>query len=453
MLCRIDIVKQRLSRLGAAIGVLALTACSAASVQSQLEPSVTTCPATQSTLQFAVGTAKFPDGMVGLNAVETLRQTAGGACVVGDSVLSNAPTIVGPAGFKVPATADAYADAGTGSISGTLVTSIAALPPATTFNPTGAAFTGIASDSGIFPAGQTNSNLPVNLVPYPEPFYAANDPGLVAAGTALGGSLPALIFNYIGGPPAFTPPGHTSTRDGTFVNTDLGFTLGFNEFVATPVAGTYTLNVVIPTGINATTGLSSTATKSATASLAVLTGLPTWTAAPTFVPDGTGGGTVTTNFAAGGGITEEYIEVVDIGALSGGKFSGWSCEPALVAGGPYYYTFKVTPGAATVTIPDNIGPAPPGKAQGHTICTGADDTTAGADAIYAAGGDGVAVYGIAVDYPLYNSTFPNSNGVAAPTILTGTQADITSSLGTYFNDTAILPESSARRGGAAATRP
>lgn len=445
-------MKQRSLALGAAVAVIALSACSAGSVQSQLEPPITTVnPITQSTLQFAVGTAKFSDGVVGLNAVETLRQTAGG--FVGTSILLNAPTIVGPAGFLVPATAlaaDAFTDGGTNRISGNLVTSIVAPPPATTFNPTRAAFTGIASATGFFPGGSTNSGVAPNLAPYPLPFYAAADPGLVAADTALGGASGALTFNYIGGPPAFMPPGHTSTQDSTFPSGFRGYPLGFTDFVAPAVAGTYTLNVVIPTGINATTGVSTTGTKTATAVLAAIGGLPTWGVAPTFAPDGAGGGTITTNFAAGGGITEEYVELVDLGALSGGKSGTWACQTT--GTGPYYYTFKVVPGAASVAVPDNIGAAAPGKAQGHTICTGADNTAAGADAPYTAAGDGYAVYGFAVDYPLQASTFPASNGNAAPVILTGTQADITSSISTVVNDTGVLPESRARRGGAATIR-
>jgi hypothetical protein len=39
----------------------------------------------------------------------------------------------------------------------------------------------------------------------------------------------------------------------------------------------------------------------------------------------------------------------------------------------------------------------------------------------------VAVYGFAVDYPLYASAFPQSNGKAAPVITTSGQDDVTTS--------------------------
>jgi hypothetical protein len=116
------------------------SSCSGAATQAGLEPAVTTTvnPATQTTLQFAVGTALIA-GKPGLNTLETFRQSSGPN--VGTSILSNAPTILGPAGFIVPAAPDAFGDANGGSIVGTIQTSIASPPPATTFNPSsGSAF-------------------------------------------------------------------------------------------------------------------------------------------------------------------------------------------------------------------------------------------------------------------------------------------------------------------------
>jgi hypothetical protein len=254
------------------------------------------------------------------------------------------------------------------------------------------------------------------------PYYAAANAALTQ-------------FEYVGGPPAFTPPGHTSTQDGTFTLNNSpgsypGYTLGFNDFVATPVAGTYALNVVVPTGLS-TSGVESYGSVKAAATLA-LTFLPTWSTPPTFTSDGAGGGTITLGYGAGGGVTEEYVELVNLGvpaATSGGSNSGYGCAHS--GAGPYYYTFKVTPGQATVAVPDNIGPATPGAAQPHTLCTAAENTANNGVATL---GDEWQVYGFAVDYPLYESSFPKSTGVVSPAI-TGSngQADIATSAATTGN--------------------
>jgi hypothetical protein len=85
----------------------------------------------------------------------------------------------------------------------------------------------------------------------------------------------------------------------------------------------------------------------------------------------------------------------------------------------------VTPGAATVAVPDDIGAAPPGTAQPHTLCTAAENTAAAAAST---AGDGWYVYGFAVDYPMQSSAFPASQGNAAPAIVGAAgQDDITTS--------------------------
>jgi len=400
--------------LAAALVAAALGGCS----QSSLEPPITKInPINSSTLQFAAGTANIA-GTVGLNVVETFRQTGSH---VGTSILSNAPTIIGPAGFLVPTTPDAGTDGGTNSITGQISTNVNQAPPSTTFS-----FTGLASASGINPSQLNNASSLPGFLPYSLPFYAANNAVLSAApanaapcGAALPNGTPGTPPStplsapeqlcYDGGPPAFVPAGHTSEQDGTFPGGDPGFVLGFDTFAATPVSGTYTLNVLVPTGLS-TNNVPSFATKTATSVVSASTVLPAWTTPPSFVSDGTGGGTVTTNFAGGGTVTEEYIEVVNLGP--------GACQ--LSGAAPYYYTFKVTPGTPTVTIPDSIGAAPPKQAQPHTLCTAADDG--------AATGDVVAVYGFAVDYPLFAAAFPQSNGVAAPAIVgTAGQDDITTS--------------------------
>jgi len=389
---------------------LGLAACSTSSVQSALEPSTSQCSPTNSTLQFFVGTANIA-GVPGLNTLVTLRQNAGGVCEAGASLLVDAPTITGPAGFVVPAKGGAGGDAGTNKISGNIVTSLLSPPPATTFN-NSLTGNGLASAYGFLPAIQVNSQAGPSLSPYALPLYTAA----------------AAKLSYIGGPPAWIPPAdaggiHTSTRDGTFPAGYLGYVLGFVDFAATPVVGSYGLSVVIPTGQNTQTGQSAYTTKepASPAPLKSVATLATWATGPSFVSDGAGGGTISTNFAGGPGLTEEYVEAVDTGP--GGTSSGSSaCVTApLSVSYPIYYTFKVAPGTVTVTVPDDIGPAQPGKTQGHTFCTSADNA--------GIGGDSVELYGFAVDYSLFSSAFPQSNGNPAPAITTGAggQTDVTTS--------------------------
>jgi hypothetical protein len=397
--------------LALSLSALGLAACSSNSVQSSLEPTITSCNPTNSTLQFLVGTANIA-GTPGLNTLVTLRQNGGGTCFAGASLLVDAPTITGPAGFVVPKAADAGGDGGTNKISGNIVTSLVNPPPATTFN-NSTTGNGLAAGYGFLPAIQTNSFSGPSFSPYGLPFYTA--------GTKL---------TYIGGPPAFIPPPdsggvHTSTQDGTFPAGYFGYVLGFVDFAATPVVGSYDLSVVVPTGQNTTTGASSYATKTATPALKSAATLAAWAAGPTFVSNGVGGGTIITNFAGGGGLTEEYIEAVDTGPGGNGGSSACVTSPLSVSY-PIYYTFKVAPGTPAVAVPSDIGPAQPGKTQGHTFCTAADNT---ASAGAATPGDSVSVYGFAVDYGLYASAFPHSNGNPAPPITTGAsgQADVTTS--------------------------
>jgi hypothetical protein len=392
------------------IAALGLGACSQQSAQSSLEPAISTCNPLSSTLQFYAGTANVA-GVTGLNTVVTLRQNAAANCTAGASLLVNAPTITGPAGFTVPATADAGNDAGTAKISGSIVTSLLAPPPASTFDNSTSGY-GLATGYGFMPSVQQNSLAGPSFSPYPLPFYVA-----------AAGQLP-----YIGGPPAFVPPAdnggtHTSTRDGTFPGGYLGYVLGFVDFQTPPVAGASGLSVSIPTGQNTQTGASSYGTETASSTITHAAPLATWAAAPTFVTNGAGGGTITTNFAGGAGLTEEYVELVDNGPDGGNDLTSACTTAPLSVSYPIYYTFKVAPGTATITVPNNIGPAQPGKAQGHTLCTAADNA-----GTMTPNGDMVTTYGFAVDYSLFSTAYPQSNGNPAPSFtLNAGQADVTTS--------------------------
>jgi hypothetical protein len=453
------------SPLAALLGAttLSLAACSSSSVQNSIEPTIVsqTNPVSQSSLAFAVGTANVAgNATLGVNAVVTLRQTAGN---IGASILVNAPTITGPAGFAVPAAPDAYTDAGTNHVSGYLLTSIVTTPPDTTFDPTGNAQTtpsgangsfGIASSMGIIPAGVVSPADTPSLFPYPLPFYAAENTVLSAAGAALtaAGSAPTpLQLYYIGGPPAFVAAGHTSTQDGTFTGDPPGYQLGFTDFQALPTAGVYTLNVVIPTGINTSTGVSGSGTKTATSILRPANVLPAWTTAPTFAPNGSGGGTINLNFPAPGAVTEEFVELVDLGTTPSGGSLSWPCQTS--GTGPYYYTFALKPGQSAVAVPDDMGATQQGTTQGPTICTAAANTAAEGAATAA---DDYAVYGFAVDWPLQPLVAAEIANASVPTpTITGAAGtdDITTSPPSFSatisasNFTGVTLQSRLRRSG------
>jgi putative hemolysin len=89
---------KKLTLVACLASAAALAACSSQSVQSGLEPKITSCSPTNVTLQFGVGTANIA-GTLGLNTLVTLRQNAGTGCTAGASILDNAPTITGPASF------------------------------------------------------------------------------------------------------------------------------------------------------------------------------------------------------------------------------------------------------------------------------------------------------------------------------------------------------------------
>ncbi len=447
--------------LGAA--VCSLAGCSSSSVQNSIEPAIVsqTNPVTQSALAFAVGTANIAgNSALGLNAVVTLRQTGTNA---GTSILVNAPTITGPAGFVVPSAPDSYTDAGTNHISGYLLTSVVTSPPETTFDPTGNSSSGsfdIASSMGIIPAGVVNTANTPSLLPNPLPFYAAENTVLSALGASLtpsASSPTALQLYYIGGPPAFVAAGHTSTQDGTFTGNPPGYQLGFTDFQVVPTAGTYDLSVAIPTGIDTSSGTSGVGTKTASSKLVGATVLPAWSTAPTFAPDGAGGGTITLNFPTVGAVTQEYVELVDLGTTPSGGSLSWPCETS--GAGPYYYTFAVTPGQATVTVPDSLGTASPGQSQGPTICSAAANTAALGSATPA---DDYAVYGFAVDWPLStlvaaeianaNAPSPKITGAAGTDDITTSPPSFSSTISSA-NFTGVSLQSRLRPHGASAPKP
>jgi hypothetical protein len=262
-----------------------LSACT--SGNSAIEPTVRSADIINgTTLQFAVGTANIA-GTPGLNVVSTFRCSSAAGCPgtgVGNSaVLLDTPSIVGPAGLVVPATAAFRNDSGTNSLTAQLpaVQGITGVASSTTFGFSGGVYgMGFAPANGSVTSGGTNgtANFPKTSGAN---FYALPIGGTVVLLPPVAPSTtPTTSLGYIGGPPAFP-----QVRDGTYPSGYAGFLQGFTDFQITPVAGTYTLNAVVPTSA-ITNG-----TKSATATLASTATLPTF-APPTIALDGLGGGTI-----------------------------------------------------------------------------------------------------------------------------------------------------------------
>jgi hypothetical protein len=361
------------------------------------------------TLQFAVGTVNVgTDGnKIGLNTVETYRQSNGLSAVLLDT-----PTITGPSGFVNTAGVDTtspYLSTGTGANcqSGTLVAgadfgtnAISGDPqnPSVQFRPThtlGEA--ALLGSYGIQPFNSTEGANAyyagvINTIDcgfgwakhptyqaYPEPFYLSQ-----AAVTAIEATQEVNPPSYLGGPPAFP-----FVSDGSAAPGFAGYVAGFTAFELTPVAGTYTLSVNVPASNAASTTATATATLS---SLNPLPALP----APTYTSDGVGGGSGTIVVPADPRITETMVYILD--QTANNNFSV----------GPLKGT-----GAISYTLPDGYGPCIP-------VGCGKTNPSPSIPS-----GDIVFVYAASYDYPAFEAAPPASTS-AKPTITgSGGQADIT----------------------------
>ena len=324
-------------------------------------------PIATNTLQFAVGTANI-NGTTGLNTVVTYRQPNGL-----DGTLLNTPTITAPAGFVNPGSAASVgSDAGTNVISGSPQPAVGTAAAPSTFGSAGGAFA-----YGFQPDNSTTSGSP-SFARYALPFFAP------AGFTAV---------PYIGGPPAYP-----NVRNGTYPSGFAGYPLGFTDFNAKPVAGTYTLSLVVPTGFTAA-GTPTSGTVTATANLTSIAPLPVFPA-PSIALDGNGGGTVSAVVPAG--VTDALIIVVD---------RDGTCYPG-ATGAPAYYTFHTTTaGAQTFTLADTLGPTYGAQTSTRTICSG----------------DRYRVYAVGADYPMFASGPPNSSSQKPAIAGANGQADITQS--------------------------
>jgi hypothetical protein len=401
-----------------------------------------------SKLQLAVGNVTFPPGTspaFGINVLSTLRQPNGLSAVLLDT-----PTLTGPWAGSLPAAApagggpDAYATVNDGgpsladmtsnALTGTPLTVRLGAPACDASGAVPAPFAqcpaGVTPDTSTFgqsggvfgmgfqPANSTTNTTATSYVPYAQPIFATK-----ATAAAIG-------FTAFGGPPAFHDGiSNMGWRDGlhNLGSGVLGWDEGINVFqlVSAPAAGTYTLNVSIPTGQNQQ-GQSSFATVSASAHLGA-TALPQIGAAPAVTLDGAGGGSVTVVLPTGA--TEGYVQIVDLGPVpaSSGKAADANCQGTLgTSAFPVYYTIFVTR-SGTYTLPDTDGPnttqsGPSTLTPSPSICTAAQNSKAlGA----AAPGDSFAVQYFAMDYPLFEASYPNNNSQGPALTGAAGQADIT----------------------------
>jgi hypothetical protein len=350
-------VRKTIIRTGliAALGVAA--GCS--SGQSSAEPGTTSVNVTNFKAQLAVGVATFVDGSTGLNVVATFRQPDGLS-----GTLLNTPTIVGPAAFRVPAGMGGV-DGGTNHISASPQVPPLATPTSTTLGTTGGVFA-----YGLAPDNSDTTGSSYNFV-YDGAFYDAT-------GALMGADSGGNPIEFRGGPPAYP-----NVLDGTYPSGFGGFTEGFTEFDAPPVAGTYTLSIVVPAANAASTTIA--ATPGAIANVAGSLG--PIAAAPAFVEDGNGGGTATC--AVPLNAKETLVDITDVTADA--------FFTAVVKGG----------GAIAATFAPNIG-AYSGGVAGPTLTSG----------------DEYSVSCIATNYPAFEAG-PPGNLQQLPTIVGANgQADI-----------------------------
>jgi len=431
-------VKRSLSyRIGPAVAALALAGCGAASSSGVPGVNVPSSPL-NGKLQFAVGTANlFADdpsaATSGLNVVVTFRQPAG-ATAPGDSdALVNTPTLTLPS--KLPTrtgTPDAFgATIETGptqaEAGGSKITSTPQQNPGTpTIPPSTFGVSGGAFGLGFFPGNYSSvgsasigTGVPDSLVPWTVPFY---DP--LNSSSSSGGDPNAFV--PWGGPPAFDPDHNgKGTRDGTGWDPSvLGVSEGLDVFEGvTPAAGTYGLAVYIPTNGSSSGTVKATATLRSTALLPPVQ-------VPTPALDGNGGATFAVTLPPG--VTEAYVQIVDVGPGGSSSSSGGPANCNGASALPVYYTLRAT-GSGTLTLPDEDGPGSvvvKPIVSTPSLCTAAQNTAAAGAPTPA---DRFVVQTVAFDYPLYEASYPMSQGNPEPPIVGAAgQADLAVSSAVTF---------------------
>jgi hypothetical protein len=369
-------VTHRTTQLGLLAFLALATGCS--SSQSAQVPGQTTVNVANYKAQLGVGVATFNNGTTGLNVVATFRQPDGFS-----GTLVNTPTITGPVGFLVPAGMDG-SDGGTRHISGSPQVAPLSSPLPTTLGEQGGVF-----GYGLAPDNSTTSGALTNLV-YDGAFYDTTGTltGASMEPSAAAGSTPPPV-EYRGGPPSYP-----NVLNGDYPSGFEGYTQGFTEFDTPPVAGSYTLSIVVPASSGAGTTITATPGRisSTTGAIGPIA------ATPTFVEDGNGGGTATCTVPATA--RETLVDLTDIT-----QEQLFLTEGESVAA--YYSKVVMGGGAITAVFAANLGAYAAG-AYGPTINTG----------------DEYNITCIAVNYPAYESGPPTNTQELPAIVGSNGQADI-----------------------------
>jgi hypothetical protein len=225
-----------------------------------------------------------------------------------------------------------------------------------------------------------------------------------------------------GGPPAFPPPADSTSATKQFSEGYLAtfpVTSTSSSSPGLPLAtavrtypGPYVLNVTIPTGQASTEVVHASATLGR-APLAVY-------APPAIAVDGSGGALVTITVPAG--VTETLVTV-----------TGTACQPQAASGGTPASVLTVSeaytlvshvagPGTDRLTLPDFVTPVG-GLGTYQSLCSAAE---------LAGLSGGFNVYAVGVDYPAFESVYPQSFSEAPAIVGAAGQPDITISLPTSF---------------------
>jgi hypothetical protein len=340
--------------LGTAAGITILAACTGG--QSGIEPPATVDTTVQSTrvLQFRVGTARY-NGFVYFNTLTTFRQPNGFS-----GTLFNTPTITGPGPFSVSSfgqstvtAANAGVDLSSNHISGTPPTQPGTAAVPSTFNQVGGVFAYGIAPANSNTAGQAN---------YP------NNTGVASGFNAGCGPCVAIgpfgvLFEeysqplYLGSsrrlPMLLGPPATPNIHDGTYPSAFLGYDSGFMSFGVAPVAGTYSLHIVVPSatlGVNLAV-FDQTATLTSTVGLGAQ--LPPVPAFPTVGGVTTGQVNVTVP-PAGAGSTNQVLYMLDIDANNT----------------PTFYSASIPAAGGTFVLTPTSGPRLPSGAGGPPVHSG-----------------------------------------------------------------------------------
>jgi len=221
--------------------------------------------------------------------------------------------------------------------------------------------------------------------------------------------------NLQGGFPAYvgSDAAHPNFRDGTYPNGFTGYSQGFADFLAVPVSGAYTINLVVPT--SPTSNGSASATANLNAGL-VLPPYPKPAVAEAADANGNGGLSVT--LAVPAGVTETIVDIIDYG--------GGGCQASQNPPLNYSLVSKtVGPAVVPLTLPANAGPIEGNGTQDPALCAG----------------DVYTVTALGFDYPAFEAGVPQ-NVQQTPALLGAAgQADLTQAypvLGTFASGVAPM---------------